>query len=56
MSRKDYVLIAQTFKVELEHFPEHKQCLRMLAYQLADRLLQDNNRFDTERFLSACGF
>jgi hypothetical protein len=60
MTRKDYILIAQAIKAEVDQYlrgdePE-RQALRLLADQLAHRLLQDNNRFDFDRFIKACGF
>jgi hypothetical protein len=30
-------------------------CARDIAYRLADQLRQDNPRFDTARFIEACG-
>lgn len=57
MTRKDYVAIAQAFK--LAHVPnasaETQASLFELAGRLANILALDNPRFDRERFLVACG-
>jgi hypothetical protein len=54
MTRKDYVLIAQT----LAQFTGDSGDVidrDAMAYDLADALAQDNPRFDRERFLVASG-
>ncbi len=66
MTRKDYVLIAETLLAERmrvidsreyddgEREDYETQCERD-ARALADALANDNPRFDRERFLKACG-
>jgi hypothetical protein len=61
MSRKHYVLIAETLKQELEltesvwKTHEAKQATRSMAISLACALKRDNERFDIDRFEEACG-
>jgi hypothetical protein len=70
MTRKDYVLIADTiaqFSRDIAHeqFATESQAgivmlageraaLHTLAHRLADKLRQDNYRFDQRRFIDAC--
>ena len=59
MTRKDYERIAAAVR-------EARECSRgnfeqeigvsRVAHRLAYALLNDNERFDTDRFLAACGF
>lgn len=54
MTRKDYVLIAQT----LANFQEDNGVMierNAIAYDLADAFALDNPRFDRARFLVASG-
>ena len=63
MSRKHYVLIAATIKQELDRLPRGpfhdeesaRQAARSMACALAAALREDNDRFDLNRFLAACG-
>lgn len=52
MTRKDYKLIAEVIAVSWFGNAELKADL---ANNLADKLEQDNPRFDRSRFLIACG-
>ena len=52
MTRKDYQLIADVIAVNWFGSAELKADL---ANNLADKLEQDNPRFDRARFLTACG-
>jgi len=52
MTRKDYVLIAQT--LEQAYYLDNSQRLT-IAKDFADKLSLDNPRFDYDRFLTACG-
>ena len=54
MTRKDYVLIAETIK-EAHRLTSEKAGAGVVAYMLANTLQADNPRFDRARFLSACG-
>lgn len=54
MSRKDYEGIAEQFRTELYHGGE-PQTLERLARRIADVLAKDNDRFNYDRFLVACG-
>jgi hypothetical protein len=53
MTRKDYILIAQTIKGLDECLDE--MSLEATASALAGALAGDNPNFDRERFLTACG-
>lgn len=60
MTRKDYVLIAEVIKTQIEmsiKFEEEESLAgaKNIAYDLALRLSNDNPRFDRDRFLVACG-
>jgi hypothetical protein len=58
MTRKDYVLIADTF-AKFGKIRDLDQTINWsqedLARNLADALQADNDRFDSARFLNACG-
>jgi len=54
MTRKDYVLIAETIK-EAHRLTSEKAGAGVVAYMLANTLQADNPRFDRARFLDACG-
>jgi hypothetical protein len=58
MTRKDYVMIAATIKNQFSYYedstPEVK-ALKELALRMAYDLSKDNARFDSHRFLDACG-
>jgi hypothetical protein len=60
MTRKDYVLIAEVIKTQIElslkfEEEESRAGAQNIAYDLASKLSQDNPRFDRGRFLQACG-
>jgi hypothetical protein len=58
MTRKDYVLIAQTIADLMSDFNnggDDSVSLSLVAQELADTLAKDNPRFDRDRFLVACG-
>lgn len=58
MTRKDYVLIAQTLSDLMKDFNncgDDSVSLSLVAEELADTLATDNPRFDRARFLVACG-
>ena len=58
MTRKDYVLIAQTIADLMSDFNnggDDSCSLSIVAEELADTLEKDNPRFDRARFLDACG-
>jgi hypothetical protein len=70
MTRKDYVLIADTIAAQVRDIAEEQFHARAhtdkailsgerlgvhnLAQRLADKLWQDNYRFDRKRFIDAC--
>lgn len=65
MTRKDYVMIARVVKDQLDQVMtiENDQArveARITLYDLADSLCgelkADNPRFETSRFMTACGF
>ena len=61
MTRKDYVLIAETIKGAINYEQtfnnnqEKVEGFKSLSLALASTLESDNPRFDRARFLSACG-
>ena len=61
MTRKDYVMIAETIKGSINYeqsFNKNQDganALKFLAITLASTLEADNPRFERARFLSACG-
>lgn len=65
MTRKDYVLMAETIKARVDHAkvtipgPIEKlvvlEALKDLAQHLAYELMNDNGAFDYNRFIEACG-
>jgi len=55
MTKKDYVFIAETLKSELINENGDKKTLQSLASQFSGRLAADNPRFNSQRFLKACG-
>lgn len=54
MTRKDYVVIAEAIKVEVQW--GDKETARNIADFLCMVLKTDNARFDKDKFLTACGF
>lgn len=67
MTRKDYELIAGAFRAASRHYAQSQfseiseddaearaETLRYTAHQLADRLAENNPRFDRARFIDAC--
>jgi hypothetical protein len=60
MTRKDYVLIAEVIKTQIEmsikfEEEESRAGAQNIAYDLAWKLSEDNPRFNRARFLEACG-
>jgi hypothetical protein len=58
MTRKDYVLIADTLANLMQDFNncgDDSVSLSLVAEELARALQADNDRFDSARFLTACG-
>lgn len=61
MTRKDYVLIADTIKGAINYEQDFNNDqskvsgFKHLALALASTLESDNPRFDRDRFLDACG-
>jgi hypothetical protein len=62
MTKKDYIIIAQAIKTSLTglsyasvNMGETNRCVETIAKNLCGYLLKDNNKFDTTRFLQACG-
>jgi hypothetical protein len=55
MSRKDYVAIAEILKRHHDVEEMDKETLISVAKNLAHVFKANNQRFDTERFLNACG-
>jgi hypothetical protein len=52
MTRKDYELLAETIATAWWHNSDYKS---HFASALADKLENENPRFDRHRFLVACG-
>lgn len=56
MTKKDYELIAGTFKAYRENcLSSQRPTVDKLAVFLADNLRADNDRFNRDTFLKACG-
>lgn len=57
MTRKDYELIAGVFRYEIEAEPHdgRRDAVIDTAERMAVELKADNPRFDSNRFLKACG-
>ena len=58
MTRKDYVIIAETIRMNRKDFNQGEDGLMLLdilANQLSNSFEIDNPRFDRARFLDACG-
>lgn len=56
MTRKDYELIADAIKQHSAAAnPDAAAAVRRVAHELTEALSADNSRFDTSRFLKACG-
>jgi hypothetical protein len=58
MTRKDYVMIAEVIADLMADFNNGRSdevSLSLVAQELADALQADNDRFDSARFLTACG-
>lgn len=54
MSRKDYVAIAAIINEVLWHEGTDPATVSMLAARMASTFSKDNQRFDYERFFTAC--
>ena len=59
MTRKDYILIAAALRDARTYAAQHPEQFAdvgvTIVHTLADRLANDNPRFDRERFLKAAG-
>jgi len=58
MTRKDYVIIAETienvlFTYNMDEVVE--EAFSSLADALSDKFAEDNQRFDRDKFVKACG-
>lgn len=56
MTRKDYELVAEQLRFAWARGELTQEGLNNLAEGLADGFKRDNQRFDRERFLNACGY
>lgn len=57
MTRKDYVLIANAIATaKLNADREERPIISRAASHIAYALRRENSRFDTSRFMAACGF
>ena len=56
MTKKDYELIAEAIRVQLTYSPNTLTGgIKLVAIALADDLRVDNPKFDSKKFLTACG-
>lgn len=55
MSRKDYELIADAIRDVIEDHKGDLTSADAVARKIADALSRDNPRFDSKRFITACG-
>ena len=53
MTKKDYILIAKVFR-SFGPLQGEKPTWRLLAWDMADMLQLNNERFDRKKFLAAC--
>ena len=65
MSRKDYLALAEVIAYELQelragtgssHTKHCKDMLVMVASGMCEVFRKDNDQFDEDRFMGACGF
>lgn len=62
MTRKDYITIAAAIAQARQATEINRKskdgvsAIRLTAIGMASHLLQDNPRFDRDRFMAACGF
>lgn len=59
MTRKDYLLIAQAIKGQVDFEAGDQLAIyitKCIAISIAAALATDNPRFDLGRFMQACGF
>ena len=56
MTRKDYELIAASFRAITERGPVDDTPLRDAALRVAERLSQENPAFNLNTFMWACGW
>lgn len=58
MSKKDYIMLSKVLRAGLqdEEKDTHSyKAIASIAYSLTQTLKLENSRFDSERFLTACG-
>ena len=64
MTRKDYQLIAETIRQEVDYLADHDSAycgnarlmtLQVVTHNLSKRLSDDNPKFNADKFASACG-
>ena len=58
MSKKDYILLSKVVNAELNTWQKDStgyKAVSSVAYTLAQTLKLQNARFDSEKFLTACG-
>ena len=58
MTAKDFNLIAEILKDLLEDYADDARAVEVIedtAHEFSERLLASNIRFDSARFLTACG-
>lgn len=59
MTKKDYILIAEAIEGTLNNSYQweqrEKEAIHEVAERIAEALQKDNTRFDSIRFLEACG-
>ena len=55
VNRKDYVAVAGVLRARRDDSVVARDVVDRVAHDLCGLLLEDNDLFDRERFLSACG-
>jgi hypothetical protein len=55
MTKKDYELIAEVIKGLRADFGDNPVALEVIALEMASELQHTNDRFDSAKFLKACG-
>jgi hypothetical protein len=58
MTKKDFILIEKVLKKSADEFWEEdaNATIYVIAHSFAKELAKQNPRFDTDKFIKACGF
>lgn len=56
MTKKDYEMIAEVIARFNKRYPYWNAMIKELISDIADGMQEDNDRFDKNRFMTACKF